>query len=59
MPKKHLTYKQAGVDIKKADSLIGQIKKMVGATYRKEVLKDIGGFGGFFKLNKENYKKPV
>lgn len=59
MKKKSLTYKQAGVDIRKADSLIGQIKKMVGSTYRSEVLKDIGGFGGFFKLNKENYKKPI
>ncbi|MDD5356195.1 MAG: phosphoribosylformylglycinamidine cyclo-ligase, partial [Candidatus Omnitrophica bacterium] len=59
MAKKHLTYKQAGVDIKKADSLVGQIKKMVGSTYRKEVLKDIGGFGGLFGFNKDNYKNPV
>jgi len=59
MAKKHLTYKQAGVNIKKADSLVDQIRKMVGSTYRKEVLKDIGGFGGLFGFNKDNYNNPV
>jgi len=59
MKKKSLTYKQAGVDIKKADSLISDIKRMVKSTDRPEVLKEIGGFGGFFNFNKNKYKNPI
>jgi phosphoribosylformylglycinamidine cyclo-ligase len=59
MKKKSLTYKQAGVNIQKADALIEDIKRMVKSTDRPEVLKGIGGFGGFFKFAKEKYKNPV
>lgn len=59
MKKKSLTYKQSGVDIKRADSLILDIKKMVKSSYRPEVLKEIGSFGGFFKFNKTKYKNPI
>ncbi|MBL7132149.1 MAG: phosphoribosylformylglycinamidine cyclo-ligase, partial [Candidatus Omnitrophica bacterium] len=59
MKKKSLTYKQAGVDIKKADSLVEEIKAMVKSTDRPEVLRGIGSFGGFFKLGKKNYKNPI
>jgi len=59
MKKKSLTYKQAGVDIKKADNLIEDIKKIVKSTDRPEVLRGIGSFGGFFELAKKKYKNPV
>jgi phosphoribosylformylglycinamidine cyclo-ligase len=59
MKKTSLTYKQTGVDIKKADSLIQDIKKLVKSTDRPEVLKEIGGFGGFFKFNKTRYNNPI
>jgi len=58
MKKKSLTYKQAGVDIRKADSLVGEIKAMVKSTDRPEVLREIGSFGGLFKFNKK-YKNPI
>ncbi len=54
-----LTYKNAGVDIDKGDSLIDIIKPFARATFRKEVLADIGSFGAFFKLDLSKYKNPV
>jgi len=50
-----LTYKKAGVDIKKASSFKARIKPLVRKSFRKEVLSDIGSFGSFFRLaGKEN-----
>lgn len=59
MAKKRLTYKQSGVDTRKADSLITSIKHIVKTTDRPGVLRGIGCFGGFFKLGKRNYKNPI
>ena len=57
MKKKSLTYKKSGVDIKRADTLISEIKKLVKSTHGPEVLKGIGGFGGFFKFDKQPYNR--
>jgi phosphoribosylformylglycinamidine cyclo-ligase len=54
-----LTYKSSGVDIDKANEFINKIKPLVNSTKRKEVLKQIGGFGGFFQFSKERFKNPV
>ncbi|MFA5156849.1 MAG: phosphoribosylformylglycinamidine cyclo-ligase [Candidatus Omnitrophota bacterium] len=54
-----LTYKKAGVDIHKMDAFKGNIKSLVCRSFRKEVLKDIGGFGSFFALDKNKYRHPV
>jgi len=54
-----LTYKKAGVDIKKASLFKQKIKSVVRTSFGKEVLKDIGGFGSFFRFPKEKYKEPV
>ncbi|MCM8796610.1 MAG: phosphoribosylformylglycinamidine cyclo-ligase [Candidatus Omnitrophica bacterium] len=56
---KNITYKKAGVDIKKAATFKQKIKYLVRSSFSPEVLKDIGGFGGFFKFAKEGYKEPV
>ncbi len=56
---KGLTYKSSGVDIKKADAFKKNIKSLVRASFRSEVLKDIGGFGSFFTLDKNKYRNPV
>jgi len=56
---KKLTYKKSGVDIQAASSFKSKIKPMVRKSFRPEVLKDIGGFGSFFRLAKEKYKDPV
>jgi len=56
---KKLTYKDSGVDIKSAGVFKGKIKTLVRKSFRPEVLKDIGGFGAFFKFDKAKYKDPV
>ena len=54
-----LTYKDAGVDIDAGNRSVELIKNSVRATYRPEVLGDLGGFGGLFALNSGKYKEPV
>ncbi len=56
---KKITYKNSGVDIANANIFKNKIKPLVRSSFREEVLKDIGGFGSFFKLNKNKYKDPV
>ncbi len=54
-----MTYRDAGVDIDAGNTSVSLIKDCVRATYRPEVLGDLGGFGGLFALNIEAYKEPV
>lgn len=54
-----MDYKKAGVDIDAANQAVEKIKGLVQKTFRKEVLTDIGGFGGLFALNVGKYKEPV
>ena len=56
--KKNL-YKEAGVDIDKANAFVRAIKPMVESTFRPEVMTKIGGFTGCVSLNLERYKKPI
>ena len=56
---RRLTYKTSGVDIKKASIFKQKIKPLIRQSFQKEVLKDIGGFGSFFRFPKEKYKDPV
>ena len=56
---KSITYKKSGVDISSASIFKAKIKPLVRKSFRPEVLKDIGGFGSFFKLDKNKYKEPV
>lgn len=57
--KKSLTYKGAGVDIDAGNELVSRIKDAVGRTSRPEVIGDLGGFGGLFKLAADRYDDPV
>ena len=52
------TYKSAGVDIKAGEETVDLIKKHVKSTFTKNVLSDIGHFGGFFEVP-SGYKNPV
>ncbi len=52
-----LTYKDSGVDIDAGNESVKLIKENVRATYREEVLGDLGGFGGLFALKK--YDEPI
>jgi phosphoribosylformylglycinamidine cyclo-ligase len=51
-------YKSAGVDINAGNELVDLIKKDVSASHGPNVLGNIGGFAGMFRLDKE-YKNPI
>ncbi len=51
-------YKLAGVDIDAGNKLVEIIKKDVSKTLNSNVLENIGGFAGMYKLNKE-YDNPI
>ena len=54
-----ISYKEAGVDIDKADAFVQSIRPLVKATHRTGVIGEIGGFGGLFHLDVEKYRNPV
>ncbi len=54
--KKKLTYRKSGVDINKANRLVGEIKKLVKSTRIKGSTGSIGGFGGVFDLSRSTTK---
>ncbi len=53
-----MDYKTSGVDVQAGRAFIDRIKTNVQATYRKEVIGGLGGFGGLIRLP-EGFKKPV
>lgn len=59
MQRKRITYTQSGVDITAANEFKRGIRSIAGRSFRPEVLKDIGGFGSFFQLQRNRYKDPV
>lgn len=54
-----ITYKDAGVDIDEGNETVKRIKPLAKATFRPEVLSDIGHFSAFFSLNNSKYKEPI
>ena len=54
-----LTYKAAGVNIDAGEELVERIKGAVARTRRVEVLGDLGGFGGLFRVPVERYRHPI
>jgi len=52
-------YRRAGVDIAAASDLVNRIKPLAQATFNKGVITDIGGFGGLFKLDLQDFEEPV
>lgn len=59
MSKKRFTYKDSGVDIEAGEQMVDSIKEVVRETHNDAVLKDIGGFGGFFRPDLGDYSDPV
>ena len=52
-----MRYKDAGVNIDEANRAVSSIRAMARRTFSKNVLTDIGSFGGGFLL--KGYKEPV
>jgi phosphoribosylformylglycinamidine cyclo-ligase len=53
------TYKSAGVDLIAADKSVDKIKSFAATTFNKNVLSEIGLFGGFYEIDIKKYKNPV
>ena len=53
------TYASAGVDISQGDRTKQRIKYLAQKTFNKQVLGEIGGFGGLFRLDTAKYPSPV
>lgn len=56
---KQNAYKEAGVDVDKAQKLIERIKPHTARTKRSGVMSGIGGFGALFDLKETGYKDPI
>lgn len=54
-----LTYAGAGVNIDAGNEAVRLMRDAVRSTFRPGVLADIGGFGGFFALDRTRYREPV
>ena len=54
-----LTYKESGVDVGKANSMLSALKKTINSTHNKNVLSDLSSFCGLFNLDTGKYKNPV
>ncbi len=52
-------YREAGVDIDKADRFIDRIRPLVRETFTSSVITDIGGFAGLVSLSPDAYERPV
>jgi phosphoribosylformylglycinamidine cyclo-ligase len=55
---KSVTYEESGVDIKKADNLLDDIKSKIQKTFNPYVLNTIGAFAALTEVPKD-YKNPV
>lgn len=54
-----MDYKSAGVDIKAGEDSVNRIKPLVKKTFNKNVLSQIGGFGGLYQVDLTSWKEPV
>ena len=57
--KRTVTYADAGVSIHAGDRAVELLKSKVKKTTRPEVIGDLGGFSGLFRLNTQKYKSPI
>ncbi|MDD5722466.1 MAG: phosphoribosylformylglycinamidine cyclo-ligase [Syntrophales bacterium] len=59
MTGKKTSYREAGVDIDKANAFVDKIKPLVKTTARQGAVGEIGNFGGLFHLGTNKYKNPL
>ncbi len=53
------TYADAGVSIHAGEEAVELLKSKVTRTWRPEVVGDLGGFAGLFRLDTSKYKNPI
>ena len=57
--KRTVTYADAGVSIHAGERAVELLKSKVHRTLRPEVIGDIGGFAGLFRLDMAKYRQPI
>jgi len=57
--KRTVTYAEAGVSIHAGERAVELLKSKVHRTLRPEVMGDVGGFAGLFRLNVQKYRNPI
>ena len=57
--KRTVTYADAGVSIHAGEQAVELLKTKVSRTWRSEVVGDLGGFAGLFRLDTKKYKNPI
>jgi phosphoribosylformylglycinamidine cyclo-ligase len=57
--KRTVTYADAGVSIHAGERAVELLKSKVKKTTRPEVMGDLGGFAGLFRLNAGRYQSPI
>jgi phosphoribosylformylglycinamidine cyclo-ligase len=57
--KRTVTYADAGVSIDAGEQAVELLKSKVSRTWRPEVVGDLGGFAGLFRLDTKKYKSPI
>ena len=57
--KRTVTYSDAGVSIHAGEQAVKLLKSKVHRTWRPEVVGDIGGFAGLFRLDMRRYRNPI
>lgn len=53
------TYEDAGVSIAGGDAAVERIRDKVRSTFRREVIGELGGFGGLFDFSAHGYDEPL
>jgi phosphoribosylformylglycinamidine cyclo-ligase len=56
---KRPAYARAGVDINLGNRVKATLPQLLAATHRREVMGNVGGFGGLFALDTTKYRRPV
>lgn len=59
MPHDSIDYKQAGVDIAAGERAVHAIKDKVRSTYSKNVLSELGSFGGLYRVDLAAFRHPI
>ena len=57
--KRGLSYRDAGVDIRRGEQLVERIKPSAAKTHRAGVIGSLGGFGGLFDIRAAGFRDPI
>ena len=54
-----MDYKSSGVDIDAGNEVVRRVRQLARSTFTRDVLSEIGSFGGLFRLDVTQYRDPI